>query len=75
MATNRSFESSLKQLEDCVDQLESGDLTLDQALKVFTSGVKKAEGCRKMLRDVELKIATLQQQDDGSLREETFNDA
>lgn len=70
MATTKSFETALKKLEDSVEQLESGDLSLDQALKVFSTGVKQADVCRKSLQDVELKVAKLLQQDDGSFHQE-----
>ena len=73
MAAKNSFEASLQNLEEAVDQLESGDLSLDQALKVFSSGVKQAESCRKSLRKVELQVEQLLQQDDGSLQREPFD--
>ncbi|NOQ41609.1 MAG: exodeoxyribonuclease VII small subunit [Desulfuromusa sp.] len=73
MAAKNSFEASLQNLEVAVEQLESGDLTLDQALKVFSSGVKQAETCRKSLRQVELQVDQLLQQDDGSLQREPFD--
>ena len=73
MATKINFESSLKKLEEAVDQLESGDLTLDQALKVFSAGVTQAENCRKSLDKVELQVEKLIQHDDGTLHREPFN--
>lgn len=73
MAAKNSFESSLQNLEESVEQLESGDLSLDQALKVFSSGVKQAETCRKSLRKVELQVEQLLQQDDGTLQREPFD--
>ena len=75
MATTKSFESSLRKLEDSVEQLESGELSLDQALKVFSTGVKQAESCRQSLRDVELKVEKLLKQEDGSWDREVFDDA
>lgn len=75
MATPKSFENALRKLEESVDKLESGELTLDQALKVFSTGVKQAESCRQALRDVELKVEELLKQDDGSLKREPFDDA
>ncbi len=75
MATTKSFESSLRKLEDSVEQLESGELSLDQALKVFSTGVKQAESCRQALRDVELKVEKLLKQEDGSWDREVFDDA
>jgi len=73
MAIKINFESSLQKLEEAVEQLESGDLTLDQALKVFSSGVKQAESCRKSLDKVELQVEQLLQQEDGTLQREPFN--
>ena len=73
MAPKNSFESSLLSLEEAVEQLESGDLSLDQALKVFSGGVKQAETCRKSLRKVELQVEQLLQQDDGTLLREPLN--
>ncbi len=73
MVIKINFESSLQKLEEAVEQLESGDLTLDQALKVFSSGVKQAETCRKSLEKVELQVEQLLQQEDGTLQREPFN--
>jgi len=73
MVTKINFEASLQKLEDAVEQLESGDLTLDQALKVFSAGVKQAESCRKSLHKVELQVEQLLQQDDGTLQREPFD--
>ena len=73
MAAKNSFEASLQNLEEAVEQLESGELSLDQALKVFSAGVKQAETCRKSLRKVELQVEQLLQQDDGTLQREPFD--
>lgn len=73
MAAKKSFEAALQKLEEAVSKLESGDLSLDQALKVFSDGVKQAECCRKSLADVELQVAQLLRQDDGSLQRENFD--
>jgi len=73
MATKISFEASLQKLEAAVEQLESGSLPLDQALKVFSAGVKQADSCRQSLRKVELQVEHLLQQDDGTLQREPFD--
>jgi exodeoxyribonuclease VII small subunit len=73
MATKNSFEASLQKLEDAVEQLESGDLVLDQALKVFSDGVKQAETCRRSLSKVELQVQELLQNSDGTLQREPFS--
>lgn len=67
------FESSLAKLEDVVNRLESGELTLDDALKAFEEGVKHAAICNKKLNEAEKKIEILLKQKDGSFRTEPFN--
>jgi len=74
MATKKGFESALKRLEEAVTQLESGDLPLDQALKVFSDGVKQAGICRQSLDEVELQVEQLLKQADGSIKREKFDE-
>ncbi len=73
MAAKKSFETSLKNLEKAVEQLESGELSLDEALKVFSTGVKEAENSRKLLEKVELQVEQLVQNSAGSLSREPFD--
>lgn len=74
MATIKSFETALKNLEESVERLESGELSLDEALKVFSSGVKQADICRKTLENVELKVEKLLKLDDGNFSRESLID-
>lgn len=74
MAMKKSFEVALKELEEAVSKLESGELSLDQSLQVFTAGVKQAELCRNSLQEVKLQVEQLLKQDDGSLKTEAFID-
>lgn len=74
MATaKKSFEASLRKLEEAVEQLESGDLTLDQSMKIFAAGVKEADQCRRLLQEVEVKIEQLQATEDGSFRRQEID--
>jgi exodeoxyribonuclease VII small subunit len=68
-----SFETSLHVLEEVVERLESGDLTLEESLECFEQGVKSAARCRKLLREVELKVELLLKDRDGGLTLEDFN--
>lgn len=72
MAAKKNFESALQKLEEAVNQLEKGELSLDQSLGVFSVGVKHAEICREALADVELKVEKLLPQEDGSQLRERF---
>jgi exodeoxyribonuclease VII small subunit len=71
--SKESFETSLRDLEEVVARLESGDLTLEESLACFEQGVKSAARCRKFLRDVELKVELLLKDRDGGLSLEDFN--
>ena len=63
---SKSIESRLSELEVILEELESGDLELDQALKKFEQGVKLSRECQKTLEDAELKIKILM---DNELKE------
>jgi exodeoxyribonuclease VII small subunit len=67
-----SFEESLKKLETIVDQLEKGDLTLEDSLKLFEEGVGLSAACKKELETAEGKVEILIKQRDGSLKTEPF---
>ncbi len=53
------LEKSLSQLEDLVEELESGDLPLEKAMKKFEEGIKLTRGCQTALKDAEQKVAIL----------------
>ena len=53
------FEKALDQLEKIVSDLESGDLSLDEALKKYEEGVKLSRICNKKLGEAEKKIEIL----------------
>ncbi len=54
-----SFESSLTELERIVRQLEDGDLSLEESLKLFESGVKLTRECKQRLDEAERRIEIL----------------
>ena len=56
---NKSIEARLSELEAILEELESGDLELNQALKRFEQGVKLSRECQKTLEDAEMKIKIL----------------
>ena len=67
-----SFEESLKKLESIVDQLEKGDLALEQSLKLFEEGVELSTSCKKELDAAEGQVQMLVKQRDSSLKPEEF---
>jgi len=74
MAKKKGFESSLKALEEAVARLETGDLELEESLKIFEQGVKSAAHCRTALEKVELQVEMLLKLQDGSLSREAFDE-
>jgi exodeoxyribonuclease VII small subunit len=67
-----SFEDSLKKLETIVDQLEKGDLALEDSLKLFEEGVGLSAACKTELDAAEGKVQMLVKQRDGSLKPDPF---
>jgi len=67
-----SFEESLKKLEGIVEQLEKGDLALEETLKLFEEGVGLSAACKKELDEAEGRVQTLVKQRDGSIKTEPF---
>ena len=67
-----TFEASLKKLETIVDQLEKGDLSLEESLKLFEQGVALSAACKQELDAAEGKVQMLIKQRDGSLKTEPF---
>ncbi len=56
---NTDFESSLKELEKIVRELESGDMNLEKSLKSFEEGIELYKKCRQTLEGAEKKIKIL----------------
>jgi exodeoxyribonuclease VII small subunit len=56
---NLSFEEAFTELEEVVQQLEAGDLTLDQAMALFERGMALAAHCNARLDTAELRVQQL----------------
>ncbi len=57
------FEKSLANLEQLVEQMEAGDLSLEESLKAFESGIKLTRQCQTALDKAEQKVQILLGQD------------
>ena len=66
-----SFEKGLEELERVVQELEDGDLPLEEALQRFEKGVKLSEACRKQLEAAETRVEILLKKN-NKLRPEPF---
>ncbi|HEV2221531.1 MAG TPA: exodeoxyribonuclease VII small subunit, partial [Candidatus Acidoferrales bacterium] len=66
------FEKSLTRLEEVVKRLESTDLSLDEAMKLFEEGVKLSRDCQKQLEEAEGRVEILLRKADGKIQAEPF---
>jgi exodeoxyribonuclease VII small subunit len=66
------FEECLARLEQIVGALESGNLSLEESLKVFEEGVALARHCGRYLEDAERRIEMLAKDDAGALTTRPF---
>ena len=57
--TSVDLEKSMQELEQVVEQLEGGDLSLDKSLKQFEKGVKLSRDCQAALTKAEQKVQVL----------------
>ena len=66
------FETSLKELEEIVEQLETSDLALDETLAKYENGIKIYKQCYQILEKAEKKINILLKNSTGDIRTEEF---
>lgn len=66
------FEECLQRLEKIVDELEKGNVPLEQALKLFEEGMQLSSSCRKELEEAEGKVEILLKQN-GKLQPEPLD--
>ena len=73
MSEEIKFEKALERLEKIVEDLEAGNIPLEDALKKYEEGVKLSSLCQKRLSQAEKKIEILTRSLDGSLKKEAFD--
>ena len=64
------FEEAMERLEDIVQGLEEGDLTLEKSLVTFEEGMKLIKFCSKKLEEAEQKVTMLVQGSEGDLSQQ-----
>lgn len=69
---NGSFEGSLKELEQIIQDLEKGERPLDAQLKAFERGVALSRACLSQLEAVEKKVELLVEGGDGKMQTVPF---
>ena len=71
---HKKFESALEDLEQVVEQLESGEFSLEDSLAAFEKGVGLVKFCNQKLNEVEKKIELLVKDKEGKLQLKAFED-
>jgi exodeoxyribonuclease VII small subunit len=66
------FEKSLARLEEVVKRLESAELSLDEAMKLFEEGVTLSRQCQKQLEEAEGRVEILLKKAGGQIAAEPF---
>lgn len=61
-----SFEEAMKELEGVVGRLESGDVPLEDSIKLYERGAALKEHCQKKLAEAEEKVAQISLDADGN---------
>jgi exodeoxyribonuclease VII small subunit len=68
----KKFEEALQRLEKIVEELESGNLSLTESLKLFEEGVSLSRFLREELDKAERKIEILLKKEEGGFKKEPF---
>ncbi len=71
-ASIADFEKSLDELEKLVNDLERGELSLEQSLTAFERGVKLTRECQQALKTAEQRVEQLVEASDGTLETKPF---
>ena len=58
-----TFEKAMKELEELVDSLDKGDVSLDEAIAAYDRGSQLKDYCQKKLHDAKMKVETIQSSD------------
>lgn len=65
--SDKPFEQSLADLEEIVARLESGELPLEESLRLFEEGIRLSRTCRDRITQAERRIEILMRETNGDL--------
>jgi exodeoxyribonuclease VII small subunit len=74
LMAEKKFEAALSRLEEIVQELEKGDLPLEQSLKFFEEGIKLSRICNKRLEEAERKVEILLKDKSGNVIAKPFKE-
>ena len=62
-----NFEEAIKELENLVDSLDKGDVSLDEAIAAYDRGSQLKDHCQKKLDEAKMKVETIQSSGDKNI--------
>lgn len=72
MAHRQSFEEGIKRVESIVKALESGEVSLEESIKLYRDGVEILDYCSNRLNDAEKQVMILQKNTEGKFKQDPF---
>lgn len=73
MEENFSFEQALKRLEEIVEILEAGNISLEESIKIYQEGIALSKLCSGMLEEAEGKVMAIMNRGSGQMEELNMN--
>jgi len=73
MEENFSFEQALKRLEEIVEILETGNISLEESIKIYQEGIVLSKLCSGMLEEAEGKVMAIMNRGSGQMEEFNIN--
>ena len=64
---DEKFEALYERLDETVQKLENGGLTLEESVQMYEEGMKLAKRCQELLQEAELKVTRLQESFEESI--------
>lgn len=71
----KKFEDAMKRLENIVEELEGGEMQLEESLKEFEEGMKLLTFCSNKLDEVEKRVSILIKESDGRYAKRPFDES
>ena len=62
-----TFEDAMKELENLVDSLDKGDVSLDEAIAAYDKGSQLKDHCQKKLNEAKMKVETIQSSGESNI--------
>ncbi len=63
MGKEQKLEDSIKEIEQIVEKIENGDISLEESINLYKEGVKILEGCSKKLDKIEKELIVIKDSD------------